>query len=103
MGLRPIHQGDNGPIPGTGNGVHLDTALGWKGVAPSSSLLQSDSQGDEDIAAPFPFSNGVATSPSPFRSRSPAADISRSDAEKRGQGGSLGTLERAHRWVTRCW
>jgi hypothetical protein len=34
------------------NGVHLDTAPTWNGVATSSSPFQSHSQGDEDIAAP---------------------------------------------------
>jgi hypothetical protein len=39
-------------------GTHLDTASAWNGVATSSSPFQSLSQGDEDIAAPFPVSNG---------------------------------------------
>jgi hypothetical protein len=41
--------------------AHLDTAPAWNGVATSSSPFQSRPQGDEDIATPFPFSNGAVS------------------------------------------
>jgi hypothetical protein len=48
-------------------GAHLDTAPAWNGVATSSSPFESHSQGDEDIAAPFPVSNGGSVKMRPLR------------------------------------
>jgi hypothetical protein len=59
--------------------AHLDTAPAWNGVATSSSPFQSHSQGDEDIAAPFPISNGGGVK---MRPRGAALDGLVADAGK---------------------